>query len=52
MGTVELGGPRSVWVERTDDDLLGTRGDPAGRLLSRGDFGESSSAVVEEGRGG
>ena len=52
MGTVELGGPRSVRVERTDDDLLGTRGDPVERLPSRGDFGESSSVVVEEGWGG
>ena len=52
MGTVELGGPRSVRMEREDDDLLETRGDPIERLSLRGDFGESNSAAAEEGWGG
>ena len=52
MGTVELGGPRSVRMEREDEVLLGTRGDPIERLPSKSDFGESDSAAAEEGRGG
>ena len=28
MGTVEPEGPRSVWMERADEDLLGASGDP------------------------
>ena len=51
MGTVELGGPRSVWMERADDGLLGKSGDPLRRSPSRGDFGESGSAGTEGGRG-
>lgn len=42
----------SVRMERADDDLLGTSGDPVKRLSSKGDLGESNSAVTEKGRGG
>ena len=46
---IELGGPRSVWVERVGDDLLGTAGDPV-KLSFEGELGECKSAAVE-GRG-
>ena len=52
MGTVELVGPRSVRVERAEDDLLRGWGDPVNWSSLGSDFGESSSTVAEEGRGG
>jgi hypothetical protein len=49
---MELEGPRSVWMERVGDDLLGTRSDSDKLLSFGGDLGESNSGAVEEGWGG